>query len=296
MYLIFRKLLQNIRSLTLIIFPKNFIFDNFFINIYFFLKKKRFPKDKYKFWDHLALIHLSKDIGNEFHTYITDKIYVKDYISKKIGEQFIIPTLGLYDRNNISELKDYVVNKNIIIKPTHLSGQTLIPKVDSIIGKKQFLLIQNWLNMNHYFYKRERNYKNLTPRVVVEPLLNDLENIIDYKFFCYKGKAKFIEVFHSRNKGVKKITLDLNWNKIPTTSIIDKKMLSEIIPKKPKFLKYMVEIASKISKEFNSVRVDILANENNFYICELTLVHDYSGYFYPKKKDGEELISNIFFK
>ena len=72
---------------------------------------------------------------------------------------------------------------------------------------------------NQYFANRERNYLNLKPKIIIEPLLFDDDNIIDYKFFCYKKKVNRA-TDHSRS------IYDIKWNKINIS--IDFKMNEKI--------------------------------------------------------------------
>ena len=109
--------------------------------------------------------------------------------------------------------------------------------------------------MNYYYFGREYQYHNITPRIIIEELLLDSKGNIplDYKFFCYRGETKFIQVDLNRFNQHKRAFYDTDWNKIPVKLFYPS--YNKEIPS-PKGLKQMISIAKTLSRNLNFVRVE----------------------------------------
>jgi hypothetical protein len=125
------------------------------------------------------------------YTMMVDKYEVRKYIAKTIGEEYLIPLLGVYERYEEINFDD--LPNQFVLKPNHTSGDIFICKDKSIIDhvklKKE---INKWLKRRYYWVHREWPYKNIKPRVICEKYLQD--NITDYKFMCFNGELKMIEI------------------------------------------------------------------------------------------------------
>ena len=108
------------------------------------------------------------------YTMMVDKFEVKRYISKKIGEQYIIPTLGVWDR--FEDINFDALPEQFVLKCTHDSGGLVIctdkSKLDFASAKKK---INRCLKTNYYWQDREWPYKNVKPRIIAEKYLADKE-------------------------------------------------------------------------------------------------------------------------
>ena len=130
--------------------------------------------------------------------FLSDKEYVKIYVKSQIGDEYNVPTLKIL--RSFKEVQNFEFSNKCVIKPTHMSGEIIFRKNNEIID---YNVIKRWFSSNYYNRSREANYKLLKPKIIVEELLFNDENIKDYKFFCYKGKSKIISVDIDRftNKG-----------------------------------------------------------------------------------------------
>ena len=152
---------------------------------------------------------------------------------------------------------------------------------------------RTWFKLNHYLRSREAVYKNLTPKIIVEVIIFNDDNLIDYRFFCLNGVAKLIQVEKNYlNKSHKRFFLDRKWNKqnfsygIPADSNT---------PKKPTNLNSMIEIAEKISSKFNFARVDLYSNGKDILVGEITHCPvSAGGKFIPAsgEKEATEILYN----
>lgn len=229
----------------------------------------------------------------EEYTKMVDKYEAKEYVASIIGDEYIIPTLGVY--NSFDDIDFDLLPDQFVLKCTHDSGGISIctDKKTFDYKKAKKLLTRN-LKRNPFWYNREYPYKNIKPRIIAEKYMVDESGwqLKDYKVFCFNGEPQFVEVDYDRYVGHKLNVYDLNWNYIDfyMTSPND---ASVEIPK-PKCLNRMIELAEVLSRGLINVRVDFYSIGEKLYFGELTLTPG-SGHidFHPKEYDlilGKKLI------
>lgn len=214
---------------------------------------------------------------------LVDKYKVKEYISEIIGEQYIIPTLGVW--NNFKEINFNKLPNQFVLKCTHDSGGVVFckdkSKFDFKIAKK---IIEQSLRRNYYWIGREWPYKNVPPRIIAEPFMVDESGIElkDYKIFNFHGEPKIIQVDFDRFACHRRNLYDTNWNYIPA-EILYPTDANVKIPK-PECLDELLMLAKKLSKRFIHVRTDFYIINEKIYFGELTFLHG-AGYepFRPEK-------------
>ena len=223
---------------------------------------------------------------NPDYTKMVDKYEVKKYVAKTIGEEYIIPTLGIY--NDFDEINFEKLPNQFVIKCTHDSGGNIIckdkTKLDFKNARKK---IGKCLKRNYYNAGREWPYKNVKPRIIIEKYMQDgiQDELMDYKFMCFNGKVKCSFVCSERYEkdGLKVDFYDLNWNKMPFQRHYPNS--NKDIPK-PKNYELMIQLAEKLSKEIPFVTVDFYEINGKVYFGELTFFPG-SGFeeFTPEKYD-----------
>lgn len=248
---------------------------------------RRLPTDKPLFNDVLYRIKVSDEIIGPIRVFVSDKELVKLYVKAVSGDQFNVPTIKVL--HTIEEVNDYQFPPDCCIKPTHLSGKVILRRQNEPIN---FNEIYRWFTSTFYDVNREANYKTLKPKVIVEPLIFDSDNLSDYKIFCYLGKPKLIQVDVDRHiKHTRKI-FDLDWNEMPFS--LGYPQSSRQI-EKPKNLDIMLKVASSLSSHFSFVRIDLYSNGEVCLVGEITNCHGNAGEsFMPKS--GESIASGIIFK
>ncbi len=231
------------------------------------------------------------------NTQCSDKYLVRDYISKTLGSQFLIPIL-YNTKNPFDLLNASLPDIPFIIKCNHDSSGGLI------VWNKELIDIQTEVNRlyvnlsrNYFYHKREWQYKNIEPRIVIEKLLFSSNHKIpdDYKLHCFNGKLKYIQVDIDRHIDHKRNIYNANWElqkfEWEYPSDIDRAL------KKPLLLDEMKELAEKIAKDFIYIRVDLYEVEGKIYFGELTFHPEAGlGKILPKEYDvkmGQELILPI---
>ena len=223
-------------------------------------------------------------------TVFCDKLAVRDFVSKKIGDEFLIPLLGVYE--SFDEIDFSLLPNQFVIKATHDSGSVIICK-----EKKQFDFVtakyslDSALESNYFYVNREWPYKNIKPRLIVEKLLN--ESIIDYKFFVFNGEAQYLYLGKGlvRDHSLRIAFFDMDGNKAPFGRM-DYPLLEEDV-KMPNNFKEMKKIAEILANDLPFVRVDLYSVGEKIYFSEMTLTPA-GGYtpFLPDEYDkilGEKI-------
>ena len=238
-------------------------------------------------------LHDRKDI----YTIMVDKYLAKDYVANLIGSNYIIPTLGIYEK--FDDIDFEKLPDQFVIKCTHDSGGLVIVKNKKCINKNNVKKkIERCMKHNYYYSGREWPYKNVKPKIIIEKYMEDKKTseLRDYKFFCFKGVPKFMFLATDRQINDTKFNFyDLDFNLLPFTQGHPND--TRIIEKPQNFDK-MIELAKVLSKDIPHVRVDFYEINGNIYFGELTFYH-YSGFtkFNPNEWDeklGKYIeISNI---
>lgn len=209
---------------------------------------------------------------NPMHTIMADKYAVKQYVKELVGEQYIIPTLFVWDC--VEDIDWEKLPQQFVLKTTHDSGNFGViicrdkSKLDISSVEKR---LRRSLNRNTFMLGREWPYKNIKPQIIAEEYLenNNSDELKDYKFFCFNGKVKAICVVSGRNSvhGACVDFFDVNYNQLPFRTLYKN---STIIPQKPKLLQEMIDVSAKLSQGVPHVRVDLYEVNGKIYFGEYT--------------------------
>lgn len=221
------------------------------------------------------------------YTQMVDKYEAKNFVASIIGEDYIIPTYGIYD--SFEEIDFALLPKQFVLKCTHNSGGVFVCKDKAVFdiegARKQ---VNKWLKKNPYWKNREYPYKNVKPRIIIEQYMEDESGyeLKDYKFFCFDGVAKYVFVASDRGKDNEETKFDfydIEWNLLPFTNGHPN---SNKMMKKPENYDKMVEISERLSLGIPHVRVDLYNINGRIYFGELTFFH-WSGLvpFVPEEWD-----------
>jgi hypothetical protein len=213
------------------------------------------------------------DIHEEY-TQLVDKYKAKEYVRNILGDEYIIPTLGVW--NSFDEIDFDKLPNQFVLKTTHDSGGVIVcpdkSKLDIAKAKKK---LEKSLNNNFFYEHREYPYKNVKPRIIAEKFMVDESGteLKDYKFFCFNGKCKMLFIATDRPVDTRFDFYDTQFKHLPFKQ--GHPLASKEI-KKPKGFEKMVEIAEKLGKGFPHVRVDLYDINGQIYFGELTFFH-FSG-------------------
>lgn len=266
--------------------PRNRWGDRIFYLIDFVEIHRRLPsRSSGLFNDRLYYMKVDGVLSEPLRAQITDKEFLKDYIREAIGDQYNVQTIAVLRSKEAAQCFPYPYR--CIIKPTHLSGPVILRRSGEAIDKKE---IFEWFEVNYYIGSRESNYRNLAPKVIIEPILFDNENIDDFKIFCVDGVPKLIQVDSDRHINHKRSMYSPDWIKQDYCFVYPQ----GIDVPRPKNLSQMLGIAAKLSAAFDFIRVDLYSNGSQIYVGELTnCPENVMGKFVPSS--AERRASEVLF-
>ena len=202
----------------------------------------------------------------EHYQIMVDKYEAKKYVADKIGEQYVIPTYGAWDR--FEDIDFSKLPSNFVLKTTHDSGGVVLinDKNNMDIDRTKDVLEKSLKN-NYYYLCREWPYKNLRHRIIAEKMItNTVPN--DYKFFMFNGKMDSVMVCTNRASGHPTFRFyDKEWNRL----LYQKPELEpESNVERPENYEKMIRIAEQLSENLVHMRVDLYNIDGHIYFGELT--------------------------
>ncbi len=218
----------------------------------------------------------------EKYTMMADKYLVRNFIKEKIGEQYLVPLLGVWDKAEDIDFSE--LPNQFVLKCNHNSGTGMCfchDKDKLNIAEVRSELTKG-LAEQYYWSRREWVYKNIKPKIICEKFLidhdpqNTASAIVSYKFYCFNGEPKFlytqIDDNSSGKKGEALLTYrNLDWSEPEFSRPDHTKVPFEI--KKPDCLDEMIELSRKLAESIPFVRVDWFLVDGKIYFSEMT--------FYP---------------
>lgn len=226
------------------------------------------------------------------YTDMVDKYSVKQIVAEKIGEQYVIPTLGIWDK--FEDIEFNRLPDKFVLKCTHDSGGLVICKDKSKLDvEKARRKIKKSLKRNYFWMGREWPYKNVKPRIIAEELIENSkaqgegkDSLIVYKIMTFNGEPKIIQVIQGDKTQEETIDyFDTSWNLLDIKQNFpnSQKHLS-----KPENLSDMIEFARKLSKGHKFLRVDFYDTGDKVYFSEFTFYSDCgTARFHPESWDYE---------
>jgi len=216
---------------------------------------------------------------------LVDKYAVRAYVEEKIGVQYLNEIYGVY--NKAEDIPFDELPNMFVIKATHSSGHNVIVRDKSQLDIHKIVKqLNKWLKTNQYYRKgQEWAYKDVKPRYIIEKFLKekDKDTLVDYKFYCFNGVPKFIDVHLDREKDHKQGCFDLDFNILPFGKSKNYKSISEGL-KKPENLEEMVDLSKKLSENIPFVRVDFYSVNGKSFFGEMTFYpSDARNAFYPEE-------------
>ena len=214
------------------------------------------------------------------YTTMVDKFAVRDYIKEKLGEEYLIPLLGVWDDPDDIDF-DKLPDK-FVLKCNHNSGTGMCickdkSKLDIEKVKKE---LKKGLKQNYYLTGREWPYKDVKRKIIAEKYMTDncySDDFTDYKFFCCNGIVYNVMLCLDRSSGDTKFYFfDREWNLLR----LNKRGIAApegFTVDKPETMDKMFDIASELSKNLCFSRIDLYSSDNNVYFGEITFFPD-SGF------------------
>ena len=213
----------------------------------------------------------------------SDKYAVRQWVSEQIGEEYLIPMLGVWDR--FEEIDFDSLPEQFVLKTTHGSANIIIVKDKNCFDRRwAALMFKLWLSYDYAYASFELNYKNIPRRIIAEEYMEDATGgLLDYKFMCFDGKPYCCWVDQDRFTHHTRDIFDMDWNLLPFTEHFPN---SGHPISKPINYDEMIKMATTLSQGFSHVRVDLYNIDGKIYFGELTFCES-SGFceFTPDEYD-----------
>ena len=230
-------------------------------------------------------IHVSKlYMPTPLKTRLADKYAVREWIAEKIGSEYLIPLLGVYD--SFDEIDFDALPEQFVIKCNHDSGSYTLVKDKSKINRK--LLKRKYevfMRQNFAWMGWEMHYREIPPKIMIEQYMGD--EICDYKFMCFGGKVYYCQVAFNLATSPGAYTrnfYDVNWNVLQCYCIPTPMDNKE--HECPEEWHTMLQLAEKLAEGFDQVRADLCLIDGKIYFGEMTFA-DGCGFapFVPDEYD-----------
>ena len=226
------------------------------------------------------------------YTTMVDKYAVKEYVANIIGEEYIVPTLGVWD--SPEDIAWDELPRQFVLKTTHGGGGkgiVICRDKDKLDKAKAIHSLRAAMKRDLYKSYREWPFKDVKPRVIAEEYLSDDSasgvkgsGLKDYKFYCFHGKPLYCVVISGRWGSFVNDYFDMEWKHLPIT--LKGLPFAESVPTKPKHFETMKQLATKLAAGRSHLRVDFYEANDKIYFSELTF-YSASGFgqFTPKEWD-----------
>lgn len=208
------------------------------------------------------------------YTMMQDKYGVRDYIAKTIGEEYLVPLLGVW--NDVNDIDFDQLPNQFVLKCNHDCASVIICRdkkaLDIEFAKNK---LNTCLHKNYYYSSREWAYKNIKPVIIAEKYMYNKngEPLIDYKFFCFSGKAQMVYLGtgepHTDQQRIDYFDMEFNHLPIKRGAIpwSDQQLV------KPKGFEELITLAEKLAGSIPFIRVDFYLIDDHPYFGEFA--------FYP---------------
>ena len=219
---------------------------------------------------------------NSKYIIMVDKYKVREYVSEKLGDEYLIPLIGVWDTPDDIDFAS--LPDQFVLKCNHNSGLGMcICKNKTTLNlhevKKR---LRKGLKQNYFLVGREWPYKNVKRKIIAEQYMKDenLEELRDYKFYCFSGKPLYCQVISDRSTNETIDFFDMNWKHMEFTGL-EKPYYphSKLEIPRPTQFSLMKEFAEKLSTNIPFLRVDFYEINQRLYFGELT--------FFPASGFGE---------
>lgn len=222
------------------------------------------------------------------YTTMVDKYAVKDFVSERIGQKYIIPTIGIW--NTPEEIEFDTLPNQFVLKTTHGGGSSgVVICNDSVSFDRASAIrkLQESMKTDIFTGYREWPYKNVPRKIIAEPYMTEGDSfgLTDYKFFCFNGEPRLSQVISDRKTEEKIDFFDMQWERIESLVGLNPKVNnSGSIISRPHSFEEMKQIAKTLSQGTPFSRIDLYEVNGHCYFGEITFFPAGGmGYFRPEE-------------
>ncbi len=211
-------------------------------------------------------IHIDRLIP-DIHLY-ADKLRVRDYVAKTVGECHLIPLLGTWDR--AEDIVWSELPNRFAVKANHGAGFNILVRDATVLDTARAVATLNaWLDTDFAQATDLNQYRQIPRRLLAEELLgSDGEEMIEYKFWCFNGKCGFIVINIDRHADHRRMIVDTDWNPLPVEFTRPKRPKPSTAVPRPERLAQMLSIAESLAAPFAFVSADLYEIDGSIYFGE----------------------------
>ncbi len=263
--------MNRTRFMKMLKYSLRFLPDETYVKLYYRVHVKRKLNLKKPKTFNEKLQWLKFNDRDPFYAIVVDKYKVREYIKDTIGEEYLIPLIGVWD--NFDDIDFDSLPDKFVLKCNHDSGGLVIctdkDKLDIKAARKK---INSSLKCQFYYVGREWQYKNVKPKIICEQFIGEQDcPPADYKISCFNGKPDNIMVCYGRETGTTKYYFfDMDW-KLLRYNKWGKNAPEDFTLPKPENLEDMIRVAEILSKPYYYARIDLYNIDGKIYFGEITL-------------------------
>lgn len=246
--------------------PHNSLGDTLYLFLIFVYAHRRLPrKTSGLFNDYLYRLKISSELFDILRQVTSDKALVKSFAREKCGAGLTLDTLGVFE--SMDALEANLPAQPCVIKPAHGSGSVVfLEEGRTTLTNSERETLRAALRSSPYEEARERNYAFLRRRLICEPMLPSGRETRDYKFFCFKGEPRLVQVDSDRHTRHRRNIYTAEWQPVEIEYNFPLGPWEEA----PKHLEGMLDTARNLSEPFEFVRVGFFVDGEKYYVGELT--------------------------
>lgn len=203
----------------------------------------------------------------------SDKLGVREYVRRAVGEKYLIPLLGVY--RTPGEIPFESLPNQFVLKTNHGCGWNILCRDKGVLdipsARKR---LKDWLETDYYTLGREWVYKDIEPFILCEELLlnENHQPPWDYKLFCFRGVPRLVELIYDRHADRSVSYYDMTWRRTPFTKGYPQFKPNSLLTPRPACFDEMVRVSRELSRSFPFVRVDLYEHRNRVLFGELTFL------------------------
>ena len=230
------------------------------------------------------------------YTRMVDKITAKEYAASIIGDEYIIPTIGVWDNASFIDWNS-MPNQFVLKCNNNANGLVICKDKEKLDIQATIEYLNRALNRNGFWYGREWPYKNVKPRILAEIYMEDDSgsDLRDYKFYCFNGEPKYCQVISDRSTNETIDFFDMDWVHQEFTGLGPRNnpyKNSKLLISRVKSLSEMISAATKLSEGMPFVRVDFYDVNGKMYFGELTF-YPASGFGVFSPDEWNDILGNM---
>ncbi len=190
------------------------------------------------------------------YTRFADKVAVREFVRDRVGPEVL--TRVFWVGTDLAEARGQFVPDRFVIKANQSSGGNLFVRdLSQLDWEHARQITSRWLERDHSVYFAEWEYRWIPPRLLIEEFLEgpDGDSPIDYKFYCFHGRVRLVDVHFNRFATHTRLFFDPDFNVLPLGSHIPTHPVATI--PRPGCFAAMVEVAERLAAGEPFLRVDL---------------------------------------